>query len=176
MKKRKIIDTIKIAIFPALIISTLWIQIPLPNGVAPITLQSLFVLIAGLYLGVKNGTLSMEIYVIMGAIGIPVFASYQGGFGVLMGPNGGYLVAFIIAAFIVGALKDISYDLTLTKTVFIVFIGMISIYLIGIPWMMFSLEIDLKSALLINIAYVPGDIIKTFVAAIIGYKLIEHDL
>ena len=77
------------------------IAIPMPAGV-PMTLQTFAVTLAGIVLGSKYGALSMLIYILMGAVGLPVFSSFSGGLGMLVGPTGGFLISFPIMAFIVG--------------------------------------------------------------------------
>ena len=97
-------DLTMIALFPALMGATAGISIPLFN-LPPITLQTFFVFLAGLTLGPKKGALSMIIYLVIGAIGMPVFSGYKGGLGILTGFSGGFLIGFVIAAFLAGFLK-----------------------------------------------------------------------
>ncbi len=97
-------DLTMIAMFPALMGATAGISIPLFN-LPPITLQTFFVLLAGLVLGPKKAAISMMIYLIIGAIGIPVFSGYRGGLEVLTGFSGGFLGGFVVAAFFVGFMK-----------------------------------------------------------------------
>ena len=100
-----------VAIFPALMAATSWLTIPIGIG-APITLQTLFVMMAGLILGKKLGTISVFVYVMLGAIGIPVFAGMQGGIGVILGPTGGFIIAFILMAYLSGIMKNIKITLS----------------------------------------------------------------
>ena len=78
------------------------IQIPMPSGV-PITLQTFAVALCGYVLGKKKGTLATVLYVVIGTIGIPVFAGMTGGFSCLIGPTGGFIYGFIFLAFFSGA-------------------------------------------------------------------------
>lgn len=82
-------------------------QIEIPLKPVPLTLQTFFVLLSGAFLGKRNGFLSMSFYLLLGLIGLPVFA--EGGFGLhtLIGPTGGYLLAFPIAAFVIGYLLSL---------------------------------------------------------------------
>ncbi|MDD2979617.1 MAG: biotin transporter BioY [Hespellia sp.] len=77
------------------------IQIPMPSGV-PITLQTFAVALCGYVLGSKRGTISVILYVLIGAVGVPVFAGMTGGFAALVGATGGFLFGFIPMAFLVG--------------------------------------------------------------------------
>jgi biotin transport system substrate-specific component len=76
----------------------------IPHYPVPFTLQTLVVLLAGAFLGARNGALSQLLYLGVGALGAPVFAGWSGGIGPLLGPTGGYLVAFPVAAAIIGFL------------------------------------------------------------------------
>jgi len=82
-------------------------QIEIPNQPVPFTLQTFFVLLAGAILGKRNGSASMGVYLIFGAIGLPVFSGGAFGLAKLLGPTGGYLLSFPIAAFVVGYLTEL---------------------------------------------------------------------
>ena len=74
----------------------------------PLTLQTLFTYLAGAVLGPSLGALSQVIYILLGGIGLPVFAGGKAGFGTLLGPTGGYLFGFIAASFAIGKLSDLA--------------------------------------------------------------------
>jgi biotin transport system substrate-specific component len=88
------------ALFGALTAIGAFIVIPLQP--VPITLQSLFTCLAGILLGSSVGAMSQIVYVLLGIIGLPVFAGGKAGIGVLLGPTGGYLLGFIAAALVIG--------------------------------------------------------------------------
>jgi biotin transporter BioY len=94
------------ALFAALTAAVAWFKIPLPFTPVPITLQTLAVLLSGVMLGSYYGALSMIIYLLLGAIGLPVFAGGGSGIGALLGPTGGYLFSYPIAAFVIGKMKE----------------------------------------------------------------------
>jgi biotin transporter BioY len=94
------------ALFAAFTAAVAWFKIPLPFTPVPITLQTLVVLISGAMLGSYYGALSMIIYLILGAIGLPVFAGGSSGIGVLFGPTGGYLFSYPIASFVIGKMLE----------------------------------------------------------------------
>ena len=99
----KITDMVYIGLSAAIIAVCSWISIPLT---VPITLQTMgVVLISGLF-GAKRGTLSTLLYILIGAIGVPVFSGFKSGFGVLLGSTGGYIIGFIFTALIVGIVSD----------------------------------------------------------------------
>lgn len=92
------------AMFAAIGAVTSWISIPMPSGV-PITLQTFGMALIGYTLGYKYGTLSVGVYVALGAVGVPVFSGFKGGFGVIAGPTGGFIIGFIFMAAICGLCK-----------------------------------------------------------------------
>jgi len=102
MEKSQIKGMVFAALFAALTGAVAWFKIPLPFTPVPITLQTLMVLLSGAMLGAYFGALSMIIYLILGAIGLPVFAGGSSGVGALLGPSGGYLFSYPVAAFAIG--------------------------------------------------------------------------
>lgn len=100
-KKLSTRELCHIGIFTAIIAVCAQIIIPQPGGV-PFTLQAWAVSLAGLILGSKNGTLAALVYVLLGAVGAPVFAGFSGGFGVIMRPTGGFILTFPIVALLAG--------------------------------------------------------------------------
>jgi len=104
-------------LFAALTAICSYISIPLGFTPVPVTLGTLAVFLAGGILGKKYGTLSITVYVILGAVGVPVFAGFRGGIGVLAGPTGGYIIGYIAAAFIVGFFTDMLIANKLSESV-----------------------------------------------------------
>jgi biotin transport system substrate-specific component len=78
------------------------IAIPLPFSPVPFTLQVLVVILSGLLLGPRHGALAQVVYVLVGAVGVPVFAQFSGGLGVVLGPTGGYILSYPLSAAIAG--------------------------------------------------------------------------
>ncbi|MCL2680573.1 MAG: biotin transporter BioY, partial [Coriobacteriia bacterium] len=93
-------DLTLVALFVAIIAVLAQLTVPLPY--VPLTMQTFAVAFAGLVLGVRRGTLAVCLYLLLGAVGAPVFAGFQGGFHALIGPTGGYLLSFPLFAAIVG--------------------------------------------------------------------------
>lgn len=79
----------------------------IPLQPVPITLQTLFTGLAGVLLGAYTGALSQIVYVLLGIIGLPVFAGGKAGIGTLLGPSGGYIIGFIVAAFVIGKITEV---------------------------------------------------------------------
>ena len=80
--------------------------IAIPVGPVPIVLQNLFVMLAALLLGGRWGFISVCVYLLAGAVGLPVFAGGTGGLGKFVGPTGGYLIGFAIAAYLIGTISE----------------------------------------------------------------------
>lgn len=143
-------------------------QVELPMWPVPITGQTFGVLLLGLFLG-RHAALSMVAYWLEGAAGLPVFAGGAGGFAHAVGPTGGYLLGFIVAAFVVGWLAEKGWCKRMETAVLVLLLGSILIYLFGIPWLaqftgwqkVWSLGI---------LPFIPGDVLKVLAAAIIGTR------
>lgn len=128
MKKDKLKWMIFAAMFAALTAAVAWFKIPLPFTPVPITLQTLLVLLSGAVLGAYYGALAMIIYLLLGAIGLPVFAGGSSGIGVLLGPTGGYLFSYPIAAFVIGKMtKSKKISVIIKYLSFVVILIMVSI-------------------------------------------------
>lgn len=147
--------------FTILTILGAYIYIPLPFTPVPITLQVFFVLLSGVYLGASKGLLSQFLYLLLGIIGLPVFAKANAGVNILFGPTGGYLIAFPIASFIMGKLLNSPFK---KLKVFIVsLISLLIIYILGTFGLaiFFSFKKSFYSLILMGILpFIPGDILK----------------
>jgi Uncharacterized conserved protein len=143
------------AAFVGLITLGGWLSIPfLP---VPITLQTLFVLLAGAVLK-RRGTVPVFLYILFGALNIPVFHSGLSGIGILLGPTGGYIFGFIPGALITG----LAYEHT-SPAVRIggIVAGNLAIYAAGILWLLYSTGISPLYALIFGMAiFIPGDVLK----------------
>ncbi len=170
-----------IAIFAALTAIGAFIRIPLPY--VPITLQTIFVLMAGIIMGKKMASFSQIIYVILGLIGIPIFTE-GGGPAYILKPSFGYLLGFIAAAYLVGKLLE-NRELNYLNTFFASCLGILMIYFIGVPYLYIILNyvsgVDLSFLGTIKagmIVFLPGDIIKvlfvTLTAPLIKKRLKKY--
>ena len=147
------------------------LSIPLPFNPVPISLTNFAIFLAIFILGMKNGTISFIIYLLLGAVGVPVFSSFRGGFQVLAGPTGGYLIGFIFLALIMGFALD-HFDRKLVPTIIGMIIGMAVCYAFGTVWLAKLLSLSFKEGLMMGvIPYLPGDAAKIIIAAIVGPKL-----
>jgi biotin transport system substrate-specific component len=167
--KKKVSDLTFVSLFAALTAAGAFIKIPIPH--VPLTLQTLMVMFAGLILGGRRAALSQVLYLAIGLIGLPIFAQ-GGGPGYVLQPSFGFLVGFIPGAYIIGRIAGKKPDPTALRVLIALICGQAVIYLLGISYFYFnlnfiihkhlSLSTTLKIALL---AFIPGDIIKTVVAA-----------
>ena len=147
------------------------LSIPLPFSPVPISLTNFAIFLAIFILGMKNGTISFIIYLLLGAVGVPVFSSFRGGLQVLAGPTGGYLIGFIFLALIMGFALD-HFDRKLVPTIIGMIIGMAVCYAFGTVWLAKLLSLSFNEGLMMGvIPYLPGDAAKIIIAAIVGPKL-----
>jgi biotin transport system substrate-specific component len=118
------------------ILTAIGAQIEIPNYPVPFTFQTFFVLSAGAFLGKRDGTISMGLYLLLGSLGLPIFSGGLGGFARIVGPTGGYLLAFPMTAFVVGFLLEFRREywwivLSMTIGSFIFFaLGTLHLYLV----------------------------------------------
>ena len=125
--RNKTHDMVFIAVFAVLMAICSWISIPMA---VPFTLQTFGVFVAVGILGGKNGTLAVLIYIILGAIGVPVFAGFQGGIGVLAGSTGGYIIGFLFSALVMWGMEKIFGRKPVIQILSMV-LGLIVCYAIG---------------------------------------------
>jgi biotin transport system substrate-specific component len=166
-------DLSRIAIFAAIIAAlTFPGAIPLGTGV-PITLQTLGVMLAGVVLGGYRGALAVALYVVLGLVGLPIFAEHSSGFGALAGPSAGFLIGFIPGAFVTGLIARANRGkFSVVRTVLGSIIGGIAVvYAIGIPVMAANLHVDLVTATGYVTPFLTGDFIKVALTAIISLGL-----
>lgn len=138
--------------------------IHVPIGPVPMVLSTLFVILSGLLLGSRWGITSMGIYLLMGAIGIPVFAGGKGGFAHFFGPTGGYLFGFVLSSWLTGLISERSPG-SLPLDIAAVIIGSIAIYSLGAPWLKWVTQMSWTKTLMVGvIPFLIGDAIKAVVA------------
>ena len=148
------------------------IAIPMPGGV-PVSLATFSVMLAGCLLGPKWGTISQAVYVLLGAVGLPVFSGYRGGFQVIAGMTGGYIVAYILLAFLCGLLyfrfgKKLQGAARIACLVVSMIIGTAALYAFGTAWFIRVTGMDLAGALgACVIPFLPGDALKIAAVAIL---------
>ncbi|MEG6571234.1 biotin transporter BioY [[Clostridium] cellulosi] len=173
------------ALFTALMAAGAFIKIPV--GPVPISLQTLFSMLSGIVLGPYVGALSQIIYIGLGLAGIPVFTS-GGGPSYIFNPSFGFLLGFILSAFISGKLSDKGKRNSFIKLFVVCLLSSLSVYCIGVPYMYLVLKYSMGMDITIPNAietgcllFIPGDTAKSLIAAVIGNKIIpllkkvQHD-
>ncbi|WP_407690880.1 biotin transporter BioY [Ruminococcus turbiniformis] len=130
--RTKTYDLVYIGIFTVLIAVCSWISIPLT---VPVTLQTFGVFAAVGILGGKRGTIAVLVYILMGAIGIPVFSGFTGGLGILAGTTGGYIAGFLFSALLMWGMEKLFGRSTPVLAVSMV-LGLILCYAVGTVWFM----------------------------------------
>lgn len=140
------------------------VAIPLPFTPVPVTGQTYAVLLVGAALGSRRGALSMLLYIAEGGMGLPFFAAGASGWSRVFGPTGGYLLSYLLAAFVVGWLAERGWDRRIGTCVLAMLVGEITIYLVGLPWLALFVGAD-KVLLLGLLPFVPGDALKLLLAS-----------
>lgn len=177
MKKQKIStkEMTLCALFTVLTAAGAFIRIPIP--VVPFTLQFLFTMMAGLLLGGRLGALSVGLYAVLGLIGLPIFAE-GGGFWYLLKPSFGYIIGFILGAYVTGKMVETSAQLTLGRILLANFAGLAIVYGMGMIYyyVICNFVINTPIGLWPLFLYcfllaVPGDICLCFLAAMLAKRL-----
>ncbi len=177
--------TLKTNLFPvaeqSVTTQTLWIttctvltaigaQVEIPHVPVPYTLQTLFVLLSGAVLGKRNATISQLMYLALGLVGIPVFAQFGFGFAKLLGPTGGYLLSFPVAAFAVGYIID--KNRSYLWSLFAMIIGAVIIFSLGTIQLNFTLIHDWKQSFASGfLIFSWWDMAKIFTAASVAHLI-----
>ena len=130
--KSKTYDMAYIAIFAVLMAVCSWISIP---TTVPFTLQTFGVFMAVGVLGGKRGTLSVLVYILLGAVGVPVFAGFSGGIGVIFNSTGGYIVGFLLSALIMWGMEKLWGKKPVVQILSMV-VGLVACYALGTIWFM----------------------------------------
>lgn len=168
-------DITMCGLFTALIAIGAFIKIPIP--VVPFTLQFLFTMLAGLLLGSKLGAMSVGAYIVLGLCGLPIF-SEGGGFWYILKPSFGYIIGFMVAAYVTGRMVEKAGELNMKNLLIANFTGLFIVYLMGMVYyyVICNFVIDTPIALWPLFLYcfllaVPGDIFLCIVAAIFARKV-----
>lgn len=152
------------------------LSIPMAGGV-PISLATFAVMLAGVLLGGSLGAISQLIYVLLGAVGLPVFAGWTGGLGNVLGMTGGYIIGYIPCAWLTGLIykKFGGNAIRPVKIIFMVLgmiAGTIALYVIGTAWFIFVTGMDLKASLAACVLpFIPGDFIKMAAVVLISLPM-----
>lgn len=166
-------DMARVALMAALTAVGAQIAIPLPFTLVPFTLQVPMVVLAGLLLGARYGALSQVVYLLLGAIGLPVFAGFTGGLGVILGPTGGYLLSYPFAAAVAGLAAGAVARATRGRAVAggtaFGLLALVVIYALGATWLAVQAGLTPGAALATGVLpFVPFDVVKVVLAALLA--------
>jgi biotin transport system substrate-specific component len=154
-------------LFGALLVAVLaQVKIPLPFTPVPLTGQTFAVLLVGAALGSKRGAASMLLYIALGALGLPVFAGGASGLAYLSGATLGYLIGFVIAAYVIGLLAERGLERSVRTSILPFLIGTIIIYVCGVSWLAVMLGSFNKAISAGLLPFLIGDAVKLIAAAL----------
>jgi biotin transport system substrate-specific component len=145
--------------------------VSIPISPVPITLCTMGIYFVLYVLGLKLGTVSVILYVLLGAFGVPIFTNFSGGFGKLLGPTGGYIIGYVFLALICGLFLERFPDkLEMHIAGFV--LGTLVLYLFGTLWLGYQMHLTFQAALMIGVVpYIPGDVGKLLIAMALGMPL-----
>jgi biotin transport system substrate-specific component len=146
-----------ILIGTAVIALSAHLYILIPGNPVPFTGQTFGVLLSAGALGFRRGLAAALLYVLLGVVGLPVFAEGKHGLAILLGPSGGYLVGFVLASALVGRLAELGWDRHLLGGIGAMLIGSAAIYAIGVPWL--------------AVTYFGGDLYQGYLNGFLPYVL-----
>lgn len=176
VQRSKTYDIVYIGVFAVIMAICSWISIP---AAVPFTLQTFGVFIAVGVLGGKRGSLSVLVFILLGAIGIPVFANFSGGIGVLAGPTGGYIIGFLFSALLMWAMEKLPGKKSVMQIVSMI-AGLIVCYAFGTVWFVIVYgrmngPIGFTAALASCVVpFIIPDIIKIALAYVLSRKLRKY--
>lgn len=151
-------------------------------GGVPITLQTFFAILAGLVLGSRLGAFSMFVYMVLGLAGVPVFAQFSGGFGMILAPTFGFIVSFIFVAYVAGKIRELNSSLT--SYIFAALLALVINYVIGTNWMYMAYQfwfeappqLSYKLMWIWMMPPLPKDIILSILAGVFAYRLAKYKM
>ncbi|MCD7980879.1 MAG: biotin transporter BioY [Clostridiales bacterium] len=147
------------ALLAALLCVSSYISIQLPFSAVPITAQTLVINMIALLLKPRKAGITVTVWILLGLVGLPVFSGGKGGFGVLAGATGGYIIGYLVAAILISLLKGNKNKII--RNTGSVLIGIPIIYAIGVPWLKVVLNLGWPAAFTTGLLpFIAGDIIK----------------
>lgn len=172
-----IMDVVLVAAGAAL--TAIAAQVVVPLWPVPITGQTLAVLLVGSSLGALRGTLSMLLYAVLGIAGLPVFSEASSGMSIILGPTGGYIIGFVFAAAFTGWIAQRSWDRKILRSILGFLGGTVVTFAIGLPWLSFTLGLNLEQTLNAGLyPFIIGGIVKMVIAASVmtlGWRFFERE-
>jgi biotin transport system substrate-specific component len=153
-------------------------QIVIERWPVPITGQTFGVLLVGASLGSIRGFASLSLYVLVGMLGAPIYQDQNQGWDYFMGPTGGYLIGFVVAAALIGWLAEQRWDRRLSSAVAAMLTGNVVIYLFGLPWLAAEIDTGFTETLELGLyPFVVGDLLKLYLAGALlptAWRVVER--
>jgi biotin transport system substrate-specific component len=172
------IDAALVTAGAALVAITAQYEIKLWFTPIPITGQTFAVLLVGASLGAVRGASSLLLYFFVGLAGAPVYSGGDGGWSIVKGATGGYLIGFIVAAALTGWLAQRQWDRRFNSAVAAMLTGSVVIYAFGLPWLARTANLGLEETLEAGLyPFVVGDLLKLYLAGALlpaAWKLVRH--
>lgn len=176
IKNKRTLQLAYMGMFTALLVLCAWISIPLT---IPVTLQTFAVFIAIAMLGMKKSLAVLMVYIILGVAGLPVFAGFKGGIGVLLGPTGGYILGFFLTVLITGGILRI-FGRKLPIMIMAMILGLVACYGFGTVWFLYIYGQNGESVGVISaltwcvFPYVIPDLCKIALAVFLDKRLARY--
>ena len=176
MNRSKTYDLVMIGLFAVVIAICYWISIP---TTVQFTMQTFAVFLNVALLGGKKGSITVFVYILLGAVGVPVFAGFRGGIGVLVGNTGGYIVGFLCSALLMWGMEKVMKKNTVSLAIQMV-AGLILCYIFGTAWFMILYTKTIGSIGLLSVLgmcvfpFVIPDLLKIVLALFLQKRLAPH--
>jgi biotin transport system substrate-specific component len=162
---------VHISLFTAFIIVGGYLSIPLPLSPVPIVLADFFVMLAGLLLGGRGGAASVGLLILFSLIGLPVLAGGGTGIAAYLGPTGGYILGYLVCAFMAGLISNHGKP-KMIKDLSALVVGNLLLYTLGVSWLKYSVKLTWEEAIAFGVLpFLTGMVIKIIVAVILGSML-----
>ncbi len=169
MKTRALVLT---AFFAALTVIFAAISIPIPISPVPFTLAMAAIFLAGALLPKTQAAVAQIVYLLLGIIGLPVFSKFQGGFGVIAGPTGGYLIAYPIMAFLIAFIIEKAGKRNFIVYFLSMLCGLAVLYALGTLWLSVQAHMPFAAALSAGVVpFVIPDVVKAVLASLLAMAL-----
>ena len=165
----------RVALMAAVVAVAAQISVPLPFSPVPFTMGVLAVILSGFVLGPRYGALALVVYLLIGAVGVPVFANFTGGLGRIVGPTGGYLISYPFAAAIAGLAAGVFTSgrqrrgRAIASGTAFGLLGLVVIYALGAAWLSVQAGLSAGEAFAAGVLpFIPFDILKVVLAALLA--------
>lgn len=168
-------DVAQIGLMTSFLIVLGWLPaIPLGFIPVPIVFQNLGVMLIGATMGVKKGSLTLLLFFLLGLV-LPVFSGKSTTLATLAGPTAGYVLAWALVPLLMGWLLSKVKQLTFPVLVAVtILVGVLFVDVVGSVWLSQVTDLSLSASLLANLAFIPGDLLKAFVASLMAYRLVHR--